>query len=36
MNRHDLLLRIRALVFRRRVDRDLADALAFHIEMPTP
>src|SRR5437588_2641475 len=35
MNPHDLLLRLRALTFRRRVERDLEDELDFHIEMQT-
>lgn len=35
MNRHDLKLRLRALVFRRQVERDLDDELAFHIAMQT-
>jgi predicted permease len=33
MNRHDLTLRLRALIARNRADRDLAEELAFHIEM---
>ena len=35
MNRHDLMLRLRALMSRKRVERDLEDELAFHIEMQT-
>jgi len=35
MNRHDLMLRLRALMFHKRVERDLEDELAFHIEMQT-
>ncbi|PYT20398.1 MAG: hypothetical protein DMG57_42275 [Acidobacteria bacterium] len=35
MNWNDLLLRLRALVFRRRVDHELNEELRFHIEMQT-
>jgi predicted permease len=33
MNWHDFVLRLRALIYRNRVERDLEDELAFHIEM---
>ena len=33
MNSSDLFLRIRALVFRKRVERELKDELDFHLEM---
>ena len=35
MNRHDLLLRIRALAVRPRVERELDEELAFHLERET-
>jgi hypothetical protein len=35
MNWNDLLLRLRALVFRKQLDRELEDELEFHIEMQT-
>jgi predicted permease len=35
MNRHDLWLRLRALFFRRRVEEELDEELAFHIELET-
>jgi hypothetical protein len=35
MNRRDLILRLHALIYRRRVERDLEDELRFHIEMQT-
>ena len=35
MNLRDLLLRIRALMARRRVERELDEELAFHIERET-
>src|SRR2546421_5874628 len=33
MNWHDLKLRLRALTFQKRVERDLEDELDFHVEM---
>jgi hypothetical protein len=33
MNRADLWLRLRALLFRRRVEHELQEKLDFHIEM---
>ena len=33
MNRHDLLLRIRGLFLRRRVEQELDEELRFHLEM---
>jgi hypothetical protein len=35
MNRSDLWLRLRALLFRRRVERELQEELEFHLEMQT-
>jgi predicted permease len=35
MNRQDLTLRLRALTFKKRVERDLEDEVEFHIEMQT-
>ena len=35
MNRHDLLLRIRGLFLRRRVEEELDEELRFHLEMAT-
>ncbi|MEO8662415.1 MAG: ABC transporter permease [Bryobacteraceae bacterium] len=35
MNWKDLLLRLRAIFFRQKMEEDLADELAFHIEMQT-
>jgi predicted permease len=35
MNRQDWMLRFRAVIFRRRVERDLEDEIGFHIEMQT-
>ena len=35
MNRRDVFLRMRALVIRRRVERELDEELSFHIERET-